>query len=83
MGQRATRILFGHMKDELPDLHQWNSFQQLQAAINEYMGCYNNECYQWNLAKFSLNQYDEFIKAGEYPLKKLVPTPERPMVLQS
>jgi len=50
---------FGHMKDELPDLHQWN------------------------LAKFSLNQYDEFIKAGEYPLKKLVPTPERPMVLQS
>jgi len=74
---------FGHMKDELPDLHQLNTFQQLQEALDDYMDYYNNERYQWNLAKLSPNQYDEFIKTGEYPLKNLVTTPELPRVLLS
>jgi transposase InsO family protein len=72
---------FGHMKDELSDLHQLNTFQQLQEVLNDYMDYYNNERYQWNLAKRSPNQYDAFIKTGDYPLKNLVATPELPTVL--
>ena len=74
---------FGHMKDELSDLHQLNSFQQLQEVIDDYMDYYNNERYQWGLAKLSPNQYDEFIKTGDYPLKNLIAVPELPKVLQS
>lgn len=36
----------GHMKKELPDLHQWNSFKQLQAANDEYMASAINGIWQ-------------------------------------
>lgn len=75
--------MVGGIENELPDLHQLNSFQQLQKAIDDYMDYYNNDRYQWNLAKLSPNQYDEFIKTGDYPLKNLIAVPELPQVLQS
>jgi putative transposase len=71
---------FGHMKDDLKNLDSLNTFTELQAAIDDYMDYYNNDRYQWNLAKLSPNQYSEFIKTGVYPLAHLVKTPEVPTV---
>lgn len=66
---------FGHMKDELPSLADFDSFHQVQEIIDDYMDYYNNDRYQWGLAKLSPNQYATFIKTGEYPLKNIVTTP--------
>lgn len=66
---------FGHMKDELPQLGAIDSFDQLLLVIDDYMDYYNNERYQWGLAKLSPNQYADFVRTGDYPLKHLVKTP--------
>lgn len=66
---------FGHMKDELPHLGLIDSFEQLLFVIDDYMDYYNNERYQWGLAKLSPNQYADFVKTGDYPLKNLVKIP--------
>lgn len=71
---------FGHMKDEMKNLNHLNTFSELQIKIADYMDYYNNDRYQWNLAKLSPNQYAEFIKTEVYPLAHLVKTPEVPMV---
>lgn len=71
---------FGHMKDELPSLDELDSIHQLQIIIDDYMDYYNNERYQWNLAKLSPNQYEIFVKTGEYPLQNLIQTPPLPLL---
>lgn len=63
------------MKDELPHLGLIDSFEQLLFVIDDYMDYYNNERYQWGLAKLSPNQYADFVKTGDYPLKNLVKIP--------
>lgn len=72
---------FGHMKDELGNLDSLLTFSDLSAKINDYMDYYNNERYQWDLAKLSPNQYAAFIKTGVYPLAHLVKTPDLPVVV--
>lgn len=59
---------FGHMKDEI-HLNRCNSFLDLKIEIDDYMDYYNNDRYQWNLAKLSPNQYDIYLKTGDYPIK--------------
>ena len=59
---------FGHMKDEI-DLSNCKTFEEVKKIINDWMDYYNNERYQWNLAKLSPNEYYEYIKTGIYPLK--------------
>lgn len=58
---------FGHMKDEI-HLERCNSFSDLKSEIDDYMDYYNNDRYQWNLAKLSPNQYANYLKTGEYPI---------------
>lgn len=58
---------FGHMKDEI-HLEKCNSFSELKSEIDDYMDYYNNDRYQWNLAKLSPNQYSNYLKTGEYPI---------------
>ncbi len=71
---------FGHMKDDLGSLKNVNTFKELCVKMDDYMDYYNNDRYQWNLAKLSPNQYAEFIQTGDYPLAHLVKTPEVPTV---
>ena len=71
---------FGHMKDELPPLGAIDSFDELSLVVDDYMDYYNNDRYQWGLAKLSPNQYADFIKTGDYPLKNLVQTPRLPQL---
>jgi transposase InsO family protein len=59
---------FGHMKDEI-NLKNCGSFTELCQEIDNYIDYYNNDRYQWKLAKLSPNQYAEYLKTGEYPLK--------------
>ena len=58
---------FGHMKD-LIDLTGDPSFDEVKAIIDDYMSYYNNERYQWDLAKLSPNEYFSFVTTGVYPL---------------
>ena len=59
---------FGHMKDEI-DLSKCKEFSEVKAIIDDWMDYYNNERYQWKLAKLSPNEYYEYITTGIYPLK--------------
>lgn len=72
---------FGHMKDELGNLSNILTFSVLSTKIDDYMDYYNNERYQWDLAKLSPNQYAAFIETGVYPLAHLVKTPDLPVVV--
>lgn len=58
---------FGHMKDEI-DLSGCERFQQVKDIIDDWMDYYNNDCYQWQLAKLSPNEYYNYITTGTYPL---------------
>lgn len=58
---------FGHMKDEI-DLSACDSFSSVKAVIDDWIDYYNNDRYQWQLAKLSPNEYYQYITTGEYPL---------------
>ena len=65
---------FGHMKDHIGDkLKKCTEYLQVKALVDDYMDYYNNERYQWELAKLSPNEYYQFCITGTYPLK--VPNP--------
>ncbi len=58
---------YGHMKDEI-DLSECTEFDQVKAIIDDWMDYYNNDRYQWQLAKLSPNEYYRYITTGVYPL---------------
>ena len=58
---------YGHMKDEI-DITKCKNFDDLSKEINNWMDYYNNERYQWDLAKLSPNEYYSYWKTGIYPL---------------
>ena len=61
---------FGHMKDHIRDkLKQAKTFEDVQQIVDNYIRYYNNERYQWKLAKLSPNEFYEFVTTGVYPLK--------------
>ena len=62
------KAFFGHMKDEI-DLSKCKKYIEVKEIIDDWMNYYNNERYQWQLAKLSPNEYYEYITTGIYPLK--------------
>ncbi len=59
---------FGHMKDELAGrIKKWTSFEDVKRAIDDWIDYYNNDRYQWDLAKLSPNEYYRYLTTGEYP----------------
>lgn len=72
---------FGHMKDHIRDeLKETVDFHKVKAIIDDYMDYYNNERYQWHLAKLAPNEYYQFCITGEYPIR--VPNPPAPPVIR-
>ena len=65
---------FGHMKDEI-DISKCEEFNQLKTVIDDYMDYYNNDRYQYKLAKLSPNQFLNYYNTGIYPLKDLIGEP--------
>ena len=62
---------FGHMKDEI-DISGCICFRDVKSIIDDWLDYYNNERYQWQLAKLSPNEYYEYITTGIYPLNGIV-----------
>ena len=58
---------FGHMKDEI-DISRCNTFNDLKAVIDDYIDYYNNERYQWDLAKLSPSEYYQYWLSDIYPI---------------
>lgn len=60
---------FGHMKDELQmKSRAWQSFFEVQSAIDDWMDYYNNDRYKTGLGKLSPNEFYKYITTGEYPI---------------
>ena len=54
--------------DELAnEIPYWETFEDVKRAVDDWMDYYNNERYQWSLAKLSPNEYYEYITTGAYP----------------
>ena len=64
---------FGHMKEEI-DLSQCVTHEQIAAVIDDWIDYYNNERYQWDLAKLAPSEYYKYITTGVYPLR--IPPPK-------
>lgn len=64
--------LYGHMKDEI-DLSGCQTHAQVSALIDDWVDYYNNDRYQWDLARLSPNEYYEYIRSGQYPLPTVPP----------
>lgn len=61
---------FGHMKDEIKDkLKGCHSFEEIRCLLDEQTDYYNQDRYQWKLAKLSPDEFYEYWKSGDYPLK--------------
>ena len=58
---------FGHMKDEI-DLSGCETFDQVKTIIDDWIDYYNNDRYQWQLAKLSPNEFYRYLVSGVYPL---------------
>lgn len=59
---------YGHMKDELAEeIPNWKTFENVKYSIDDWMDYYNNDRYQWSLAKLSPNEYYKYITTGVYP----------------
>ena len=58
---------FGHMKQEI-DASNCKTFSEVKAIIDDWMSYYNQDRYQWKLAKLSPNEYYEYLKTQIYPL---------------
>ena len=67
---------FGHMKDEI-DISQCKQFIEVKIIIDDWMKYYNNDRYQWQLAKLAPNEYYEYVVTGNYPLRGIVKEPEK------
>lgn len=67
---------FGHMKDHIGGrLAGCTDIEQVRAVVDDYIDYYNNERYQWELAKLSPNEFYQFCITGEYPIDIPDPPP--------
>jgi transposase InsO family protein len=58
---------FGHMKGET-DISNCFTNDEIKAVINDWIDYYNNDRYQWDLAKLSPREYFSYVTTGIYPL---------------
>lgn len=66
---------FGRMKDHIKNkLKLCETFNEVKEIIDDWVDYYNNERYQWRLAKLSPNEYYDYITTGIYPLKDIIPS---------
>lgn len=66
---------FGRMKDHIKlKLKECESYETVKEVIDDWMDYYNNDRYQWRLAKLSPNEYYNYVVTGVYPLKGIIPS---------
>ena len=65
------------MKDELADkMPTWQTFNDAKKDVDDWFDYYNNDRYQWQLAKLSPRQYYKYVTTGEFPFP--IDPPENP-----
>ena len=64
---------YGHMKDEI-DISPCTCFEEVHGIIADWTAYYNDERYQWELARLSPNEYYNYVITGVYPL--VIPGPK-------
>ena len=73
---------FGHMKDEI-DVSECETFEEVKKIIDDWINYYNNDRYQWNLAKLSPSEFYKYITTGEYPIKIGKSKKNKPLLLKN
>ena len=58
---------YGHMKDEI-DISWCTTFDEIHEVISNWTDYYNNERYQWDLAKLAPTEYYKYLITDVYPL---------------
>lgn len=62
---------FGHMKDEIMYyVEKHTTFDEVKTQVDDWIDYYNNERYQWDLAKLAPKEYYRYVTTGVYPLEK-------------
>jgi len=59
------------MKDEI-DVSKSITYREVKSVIDDWIDYYNNERYQWQLAKLSPNEYYQYLITGIHPLKNII-----------
>ncbi len=60
---------FGHMKDEIRgEIAGMTRFEEVRAKVDDWMDYYNNDRYQWELAKLSPREFYQYTLTGVYPI---------------
>ena len=67
---------FGHMKEEI-NLSGCEANEAVVQVIDDWIDYYNNERYQWDLAKLSPREYYNYAMTGVYPLPFPPPKPRK------
>lgn len=55
------------MKDEI-DISGCTIYQEILAIITDWTEHYNNDRYQWDFARLSLQKYHQYEITGVYPI---------------
>lgn len=58
---------YGHMKDEV-DISHCLTYDEIYQVISNWTDYYNNDRYQWDLARLSPREYYKYLISGVYPL---------------
>lgn len=58
---------FGHMKDEI-NISDCFTHEGICKVVEDWIDYYNNERYQWDLAKLSPSAFYEYTITGKYPI---------------
>ena len=65
---------YGRMKDHIGErIQECTTYKEIHTIIDDWMDYYNNDRYQWRLAKLSPNEYYQYITTGIYPIKGKIP----------
>lgn len=69
---------FGRMKDHIEaKLKLCETFEEVKILIDDWMDYYNNDRYQWELAKLSPTEYYQYLTTGIYPIKEYIPSSDK------
>lgn len=69
---------FGRMKDHIGGkIKESTTYREILAIVDDWMDYYNNDRYQWELARLSPNEYYQYITTGIYPIKWRIPSADR------
>ena len=67
---------FGRLKDHIrSDVADCTSVSEIHEKVRDFIDYYNNDRYQWDLAKLSPREFYTFCVTGEYPLQVADPPP--------